>query len=420
MVPVQVAVGGWRLPGQDAAGDRLSRLGLPPGRRLGLLGTCTDEHAALIAAALEQGRPLVLLHPRWTQAEREDLIRRSRCLPPDVAVSPDPGDPQPATEALLLAGSGTSGRPRLVRLGRAALLHTARATVDRLGLGCDDRWLCCVPFAHIAGIGCLTRALVSGHHLVLAERFDPIAVSTAIDQGRITGASLVPTMLRRLCAARQGRPFPPALRCLMVGGGPLDPHLAAEAGALGCPPSQTYGLTEACGTVTCQSPRAGGLDAGRPLEGVELRLVDGQIHLRSPSLFLGYEDGGGPDPDGWFATGDLGDVNAAGCLRVLCRRQDLILSGGENVYPTEVETALLAHPAVHEALVLGLPDPEWGQQVAALLTGPLPLPEDELLAFLAARLAPYKRPRRLRWVPELPRGPGGKPDREAARLLLDT
>ncbi|MBA3937813.1 MAG: AMP-binding protein, partial [Planctomycetes bacterium] len=221
--------------------------------------------------------------------------------------------------------------------------------------------------------------------------------------------------------------WPAPLRTILTGGGPLDAELIARCTALGVAPSQTYGLTEAASQVCTLLPEEAGAhpgSAGRALPGMALRIRDdagaaapagavGEILVRGPGLFSGYEQTDGtlspPPADGWFATGDLGEVDAAGFLTVHCRRTDLILSGGENLYPAEIEGVLAAHPGVADVAVVPSPDLEWGQvPIALLVARHAPLPDADLAAWIAARLPGFKRPRRWTWVDVLPRTATGK------------
>jgi O-succinylbenzoic acid--CoA ligase len=205
---------------------------------------------------------------------------------------------------------------------------------------------------------------------------------------------------------------------VLLGGAAASPELLARADDRGVPVLTTYGLTEACSQVTTQpygTRNRGELGAGAPLPGIELRIADGEIRLRGPTLMDGYL--GAPDPftpDGFFPTGDLGELDARGHLHVRGRRSDRIVTGGENVDPIEVELALARCPGVHAACVVGLPDPEWGDRVAALVVAP-GTTEDALDTFARAHLAPHKRPRVYRLVDTIPLTPAGKPDRRAAR-----
>jgi O-succinylbenzoic acid--CoA ligase len=243
----------------------------------------------------------------------------------------------------------------------------------------------------------------------------------------VTIVSVVGAMLQRMLAARGDKPYPPSLRCVLLGGGPAPPDLLEDCARRGAPVVQTYGLTEAASQVATLSPedalRKLG-SAGKPLLPTELRIEQegvvvgagqvGEIVIRGPTVTPGYVDR--PEAtahairDGWFHTGDLGYLDEEGYLYVLDRRDDLIISGGENVYPVEVEAALRAHPAVEDAGVVGVPDERWGQVPVAFvkLHDAATLTEPDLTAFCYTRLARYKVPAHIRFVESLPRNAAGK------------
>jgi o-succinylbenzoate---CoA ligase len=313
------------------------------------------------------------------------------------------GEPVEDGVAAVVATSGTGGAPKLVELGADAIEWSARATSRALAAGAGDRWLCCVAPHGVAGLAVLARAWHTGLPVEVHDRFDPAAVAEAA--GRATLVSLVPTMLRRLLAAGdQATRF----RRILLGGGPIPPDLAAEAGTRGAHLVRTYGLTETFG---------GMVHDGHPLPGVDLRVEEpeGEILARGPMLFRRYRGDPGRTAaalrDGWLATGDLGRLGPDNDLVVLGRRDDLVISGGVNVHPDEVEAVLARHPGVAEAAVAGRPDPEWGQRVAAFVVPrdpDRPPSLEELRAFTRERLAAAKAPRELVLVPALPRGPSGK------------
>jgi o-succinylbenzoate---CoA ligase len=312
--------------------------------------------------------------------------------------------------AAVVATSGTGGAPKLVELGADAIAWSAGATSRSLEAGSGDRWLCCVPVHGVAGLAVVARAWHTGLPVEVHDRFDPAAVAGAA--GRATLVSLVATQLRRLLAAGdQAARF----RRVLLGGGPVPEALAAEASARGVHLVRTYGLTETFGGMAHD---------GHPLEGAEVR-VDPMVELlvRGPMLFRRYRG----DPartaaalrDGWLHTGDLARIAPDGRLTILGRRDDLIISGGVNVHPDEVEAVLATHPGVAEVAVAGRADPEWGQRVTAFVVptdpGSPPTLED-LRGHARERLAPAKAPRELTLVPSLPRTASGKLLR---RLLPD-
>ena len=422
LTPVPLDGGRWLLPQAGAASAWLTSLGLGPGDRAALGAAPSPLVAGLLQAALDTGIALVLINARCTPAEVADLWARSGARMAlaspdhplaavrDAVLLPDylkPADlparhPDLALPGLILFTSGTTGRPKAARLSRRALYASMAAATAHLGLGPADTWLGCLPLDHIGGAMTVLRQMTAGYRLRLVPRFTP-----DLPLAGVTGLSVVPTHLHRLVAL--GRPWPPGLRRILTGGGPLAADLAIACAALGCAPTQTYGLTEHASMATCEVDPAG-LTAGVPVGG-RLRLdAEGRIELAGDSLFDGYEEEGGlrrpTTPDGWFPTGDAGHLDAQRRLVVHGRRADLIISGGENVYPAEVEAVLERHPAIREARVRGEADAEWGQVVVADLVAP-GLTEADVIA-ACAPLAGYKRPRRWRLVDALPRTSTGK------------
>jgi len=323
--------------------------------------------------------------------------------------------------------SGTTGRPKGAMLTYGNHWWSAMGSVLNLGLREDDRWLAPLPLFHVGGLSILMRSVIYGIPAIVHERFDPAAVNRALDEDGATIISVVAVQLRRMLDARGDRPYPSTLRHVLLGGGPAPLPLLEECTRRGVPVVQTYGLTETASQAVTLAPsdalRKVG-SAGKPLLPMEIRVEQdgramppsepGEIVVRGPTVTPGYADR--PEEtarairDGWLHTGDLGLLDAEGYLYVLDRRNDLIVSGGENVYPAEVEAALLAHPAVAEAGVVGMDDPAWGQvPVAYVVPRPgLPVTPDALITFCHERLAHYKVPARVTLVDALPRNASGK------------
>jgi len=273
----------------------------------------------------------------------------------------------------------------------------------------------------------LLRSVIYGIPVVLHPSFDAAAVSEAIDGCGVTIVSLVPTALARLLDERGGRAWPPHLRCLLVGGGPTPEGLVDECLRRGWPIAVTYGLTEAASQICTLRPeevpsKRG--SSGKPLFFTEVRIDGpsggpGEILVRGPSVSPGYVNQPPPMDGGWLRTGDIGYMDAEGYLYVLDRRDDLIISGGENIYPAEVEEVLCSHAAVADAAVVGLPDREWGQRVVAsvVLRRGSSVGAGELQLFCRQRLAGYKIPREVRFVDSLPRTASGKLLRRQVREM---
>ncbi len=360
-----------------AVGDRVAIL-LPPG-----LDFAVALHACLLAGAAAVPVDLRL-------GERERAIQLAGAAAvvdaplPTIATASHAFVPGEA--ALVVHTSGTTGSPRRVKLTVANILANALGCAVALGHDRRERWLCPLPLSHVGGLMVLLRSVIAGTTAVLdrAGRDD------------VTIASLVPTQLSRLleAGARPG----PDLRVIMLGGAPADPTLLVRARDAGWPVAPTYGLTQTCSAVTVAEP--GDVEtSGAPLPGVDVAIApDGEILVHGPTVAGG----------GTLRTGDLGRLDAHGRLVVSGRKVDTIVSGGENVMPTEVEAALLEHPAVAEAGVFGRPDAEWGEAITAVVVLREPAEADALRAHCAERLAGFKVPKRIEVRDALPRNASGK------------
>jgi O-succinylbenzoic acid--CoA ligase len=303
--------------------------------------------------------------------------KRAVCAAMRVGDEVEPGD------ALVVATSGSTGTPKGVVLTHDAVTASARATSDRLAVRSDDHWLACLPLSHVGGLSVVTRALHAGTKLTVLPGFEVAAVEAA----GATLVSLVATALARVDASR--------FRTIVLGGSrPPDDRPANCV--------TTYGMTETGSGVVYD---------GVPLDGVEVDIAaDGEIRLRAPMLLRCYRDGTTPlDHDGWFATGDLGEWRPDGMLHVAGRRGDLIITGGENVWPEAVEAALADHPGVADVMVRGVADPDWGQLVEAVIVPAGDPPTlDSLRDHVKQRHPGFMAPKRLTIVEALPRTNLGK------------
>ena len=354
----------------------------------------------------EQGDAVLPVDPRLPAAARDALLARLRpalIITPDGSTQPCPHplDVEPG-DALVVATSGSTGAPKGAIHTHAGIAASARATNG--GVGTDptrDRWLCCLPLAHVAGLSVVTRALASGTPLEVHGRFDAAAVTDAARRGA-TLTTVVPTALAR---------FDPSIFRRIVVGGAAPPPVV--------PPNTvvSYGLTET-GSAVCYD--------GIPLEGVEIRIVDGEVHVRGPMLLRAYraepdvDDPAGAvasDTDGWFATGDAGDwiddpaAPSGRRLVVHGRTGHLIITGGENVWPVAVEQVLARHAGVAEVAVIGRADPRWGRRVVAIVVptdAANPPSLSELREHTKQWLPAYAAPKELEVHPALPRTPLGK------------
>jgi O-succinylbenzoic acid--CoA ligase len=348
------------------------------------------EAAAEIRRAWDAGHAVLVLDPRAPDAEVDGILAR---MAPEAGVD--------RSVAAVVVTSGTAGRPKGVELTWDGLAASAAAVHQALEAGPGDRWLACLPLHSVAGLAVVGRAWATGTPVTVLDRFDMAAVAAARD---VTLVSLVPTMVRRLREAGVdlGR-----FRHILLGGGPVHergPNIVA-----------TYGLTETWGGV---------VHDGHPLAGVELATGDAsEILVRTPTVMRGYrrapeETAAAFTVDGWLRTGDAGTIDTDGRLRVVDRLRDLIITGGVNVGPSEVEAVLAQHPAVADVCVTGAPDPDWGERVVAHVVprdpGAPPVLAD-LRAFAAERLSAAKLPREVVVAGTIPRTPGGKPLRRLLR-----
>ncbi|MEE8524833.1 MAG: AMP-binding protein [Thermoanaerobaculia bacterium] len=400
--------------------------------RAAMAGSNSKPSLVLLLALVELGVPVLLIHPRSTAAERRRQLAETGTeifleppepgsLPAAAGRESGPGTVDVDRPLAIVRTSGTAGRPKYVVLSRRAFIAAAEASAANLGWRTGDRWLLSLPIAHVGGLSIVTRCLLARRTVVVetASRFDAAAITAVIVDRRVTLVSLVPTMLRRLLDL-EGWRSPAHLRALLVGGAAASSELLARAADRRLPVLTTYGLTEACSQVATQrdgTVQRGELGCGRPVAGMEIRLRDGAIEIRGACLMDGYLGSEKESPftaDGWLRTGDLGEIDGAGNLHVLGRSDGVIVTGGENVHPLEVEQVLEDHPAITSACVFGVADDEWGQVVAAALAATEPLRDGELISFLTPRLAAFKRPRRIAYLDDLPRRSAGKLDRALA------
>jgi O-succinylbenzoic acid--CoA ligase len=374
----------------------------------------------LLAAALDGSGPAIApLDAGLPQARLAALIEAlapASVEGPDGVTTARSGQAEGVAEdtAVVVGTSGSTGVPKGVELSAAALLHSARASLARIGARSGERWLCCLPATYIAGIQVLVRSLVSGTDPVLADRADAQTVAAS----GCAHVSLVPTQLRRLLdvdiSISQDLSHSLAgFRSVLLGGAAAPAGLLEAARAAGVPVVTTYGMTETCG---------GCVYDGVPLDGVQVRIGDDEsIWIGGPVLFSGYLGGPRAPGDGWLRTSDLGRLDSAGRLVVRGRADDVINTGGHKVVPGEVAAVLLTYPGVRDAAVLGEPDPEWGERVIAVVvpTDPADPPTLELLRLhVQERLPRYAAPSRVAVVEAVPMLSSGKHDLPRLRREL--
>ncbi|MGM0847313.1 MAG: o-succinylbenzoate--CoA ligase [Bacillota bacterium] len=332
--------------------------------------------------------------------------------------------------------SGTTGKPKGVMQSYNNHWWSAVGSALNLGLKDTDVWLCAVPLFHISGYSILMRSIIYGMEIKLYEKFDEEAINRELKTGGVTIISVVSAMLQRLLKNLGEEAYHRDFRCMLLGGGPAPKSMLEECKEKGIPVYQTYGMTETSSQFVTLSPedsltRLG--SAGKPLFPCELKIVhndqtveanvQGEIAVRGPNVTSGYynreEANKESYEDGWFLTGDIGYQDEGGFLYVLDRRSDLIISGGENVYPAEIESVLTAHPAVAEAGVIGLPCEKWGQVPAAFIVSESPISATEVKDFCRNRLAGYKVPHHVYFVKSLPRNASNKLLRKDLRKFIE-
>jgi o-succinylbenzoate---CoA ligase len=370
--------------------------GVKPGRPVALALEPGLPFVEALHGCLLLGAPAVPVDPRLADREREAILRDveetvSRPLRGDRGVFQLPESPEHDQFALVVHTSGTTGRPRPVEITYGNIRANARGLAQAMELGADERWLCPLPLSHVGGLMVVLRSTLMATTAVLGP------VERVSEEG-ITIASLVPTQLVRLLEA--GAAPGPDLRRILLGGGPMPRTLLLRARAAGFPVCPSYGLTQACSTVTVAEP--GDLEtAGRALPGVGVAVTDeGEIIVSGATV----------NTLGSLRTGDLGRLDDEGRLIVTGRKGDVIVTGGENVSPAEVEAALAEHPDVVEAAVFARPHPLWGEAITALVVARpgTELRQGALRAHCLERLAGFKVPKAFELVTELPRTESGK------------
>lgn len=456
----------------DALARTLLELDSAPARRIAYLGKNSDRYFELLFAAAKAGKVLVPLNWRLTLTEwayilddaqvnylftdstfsaaGAELAKRlplTTIMPldgswdflfKDSATTLAPG-PVTATDITLqIYTSGTTGTPKGALLSHANLL-----ALREPGLRADLEWfprvgdtsLVAMPVAHIAGTAYGLFGLHSGGRLVICEEFNATQVWQQLRQGGITHMLLAPTALRILLESPvSAETCAPHLRYITYGGSPIEAGVLQQAIArLKCGFTQMYGMTEASGGVVALTPQdheqgqPGRITtAGRAMLGVEIGIIDndgqplpcgetGEIVVRSAAVMVGYwrqplATAQAIDKDGWLRTGDIGRMDSQGYLTVVDRAKDTIITGGENVYPLEVENRLREHPSVIDVAVIGVPSNQWGEEVKAIVVPAHAEQFDSaaLLAYAREHLAAYKVPKSVEQTAELPRNAAGK------------
>lgn len=426
---------------------RLASLQVEKGRPVAILSTNNLDMIIAIHALSYLEAIVVLLNTRLTKYELMDQLTRSEAtllltteslkeekqLPfaeqytfsklheqeeKDVQLADEINLHTPFT---MMYTSGTTGAPKGVVHTYGNHWWSAVGSVLNLGLHDKDKWLLTLPLFHVGGLSILIRSLMYGMTIYFMKNYDVKTLKEALYERRVTIASLVTLMLQQLLEEMQGEPLPKDVRCILLGGGSVSPSLLSQVEKQKVPLFQSYGMTETSSqivTLSAAYAREKLGSAGKALIPANVAISNpdddgvGEIIVKGPMVFSGYHqlptENEKAFSDGWFHTGDLGYLDREGFLYVVDRRNDLIISGGENIYPSEIEDVLVGFPSVKEAAVVGKRDEKWGQVVVAFIVTEEKFNDKELLAFLKQRLASYKIPKEIIRIDELPRNASNK------------
>jgi long-chain acyl-CoA synthetase len=434
----------------------LEQRGLRAGERVALMSSNRPEFVVAVRAVWGLGAAVVLLSSSWKRAEVEHALALTKpthavgdnqvladlmpMLHLDEPVAPgvrEFGEPDPASDALFVFSSGTTGMPKAVRHTHGAFAAAIAHWQAALGMSSADRMQILTPPSHILGLLNIATAFDVGAWVRLHPRFDVDAMLRHIESDRITIEMAVAPIALALAAHPRLESFDlSSLRYVMWCATPVTKSVADEVTRrVGVSWVTAYGASE-LPVIACNSLEDAQLDTvGRAVPGVEIRIValhtgqpvgpgeDGEIQVLSPSVMAGYL----PDDatasafsDGWYRTGDVGHLDADGWLRITDRAKEMIKVRGFQVAPAEIEAVLHGHPAVADCAVFGVPDPADGEAIVAAVTRSGAVEADELIALVTDRLASYKRPSRVLFVPEIPRLPSGKVLRRVLKERLWT
>ncbi|WP_262177583.1 o-succinylbenzoate--CoA ligase [Saccharococcus sp. Marseille-Q5394] len=423
--------------------------GLNEGDRIALLGRSTPEMVFVIHGCLLAGLEIVMLNSRLSSkeiswqlndcgastliADDEFIDHIREVSTPKLlfsAIEISETKPvtftemwEPSRTITIMYTSGTTGFPKGVRQTAGNHTSSALSSVLNLGLSEDDIWLCTMPLFHISGFSILARSVIYGMGVRLYEKFDAESIVEEIEKGTVTRISVVATGLHRILDEfeKNRSVAHPSFQSMLAGGGPVPDDYLRRAVLYRLPVLQTYGMTETSSqTATLSSEdalRKSG-SAGKPLFFNRITIRDaeqpgefGEVLVMGPHVtpgYIGHASDREPLEDGWLSTGDIGYIDEEGYLFIVDRRSDLIISGGENIYPAEIENVLMSHPDVKEAGVCGVTHPEWGSVPVAFIVGDEHLTELDLEEYCNQQLGRYKVPKAFHFVDELPRNASNK------------
>ena len=423
-------------------------------KRIGLFSRNSKEMYFSILALWELGKELVLLNTQLSIQElryqlmdakvnqvvvateslsffaKLDFLTVIEMVQPENSVlstSETTATYQLDATASIMYTSGTTGNPKGVVQCFSNHLASALATQENMKITEADCWLCSVPLFHISGLSIIIRQLVLGCSLRLYSKFEAKTVTEDLADGRGTVISVVAVMLRELLEHYPKNGYSSTFKAMLLGGGPISPKALEKCESYGIPVIQSYGMTETCSQVVALSfedaaKKIG--SAGKPLTGIAVKIVDanekqlepnnvGEILLKGKNVVRHYLNGEQWQtvkwtPDGWFKTGDMGYLDEDGYLYLVSRLSELIISGGENIYPTEIEHVLQEFPGVKEVAVIGEPDEKWDAVPVAYIVGAPSITAEMINAFAKQYLAKYKLPKRVYLCHSLPKTASGK------------
>ncbi|WP_164668292.1 o-succinylbenzoate--CoA ligase [Virgibacillus doumboii] len=421
---------------------KLSRLDITQDSRVGILSANHVDMVIAIHALSYLGAVVVMLNTRLTDKELDYQINDAgvslvlaqntdRNL--DVTIQRFSEvwklDEQPAelrTEINLdklftiIYTSGTTGFPKGVMHTYGNHWWSAVGSMLNLGLNSDDKWMAALPIFHVGGLSIFLRSIIYGMPVYLVEKYDKQIMHEAIMTKSVTIVSVVTVMLNDLINHLGNNRYPESLRCMLLGGGPAPKSMLEDAKKRNMPVFQSYGMTETSSQIVTLSPddalnKIG--SSGKPLFPAQFKIDAnegeiGEIFVKGPMVTKGYLNNETATnktiTDGWLATGDLGYLDHEGFLYVVDRRKDLIISGGENIYPTEIESVLSGMKAIHEAGVVGKKDAKWGHVPVAFIVASGKITEEAIFEYAEKKLARYKLPKEIHFVEKLPRNASNK------------